>query len=613
MRFRLMVPVVAAALFFGVGCSDDSSGSSNNIFDPNDMSASDMAGNNVQDTGNNSTQDMSADMLSDAFIDQGSDLASDDMGSNPPYISPDVRSVDRVFTRLTAGRDFVCGQNGDNSWQCWGMDTFQPITGRPNLTFTQISAGNGFSCGVSDTNELRCWGNASRWQLPAGDFVYVSSGQQSACAIDTNQGVHCFGDPQKDVIKNNTPVNTGFVKIDVGDSHACGRLADGNLQCWGDNAYGQNAIPTRSPYADFMVFGSTTCGIQTGGDTTCWGVEPMGAAATQPDYTALSDTHSGACGIGPRGELECWDNGYYELIEDHPLNMGFLEVVGGFGFACGRTATSLVCWGNGESGVLAGMPGILKFNTMGVSDGLTCGLLADGTPECFGLIFRELTSDFPPDDVVFDYVQTAGDNACGIAQGTIHCWGDRPTPSPTEPTGWVQLVSGRRHFCGRRLDGTVRCWGSSFGGNLNAPTNAQFKTIAAGGNRTCGINNNDEFLCWGTVGNTATPLGPQATDIIGVSSSETCAVRTDSQVDCWTSSGISSQTRGSATWVEGGSVMCALNPDKSLRCWGDSGNRSGQGIATTPSGAFDSVHVGSDFACAVQSDEEWRCWGGYVR
>ena len=63
-------------------------------------------------------------------------------------------------------------------------------------------------------------------------------------------------------------------QIEAGYAHACARLGNGNVYCWGDNTFGQAGGPLMDR-SDFMVrqilfpAGTTATGIAAGSYHTC--------------------------------------------------------------------------------------------------------------------------------------------------------------------------------------------------------------------------------------------------------------------------------------------------------------------------------------------------------
>jgi alpha-tubulin suppressor-like RCC1 family protein len=122
-----------------------------------------------------------------------------------------------------------------------------------------------FSRGARDDGTW-CWGAGGLGQLgystngaafvshaakvAAGPFIAIAAGTQTACAIDPNGNVWCWGSNTQGMAGQDPSVMTvlaGPTKtavthahaISVGVTHACAVVASGDIECWGDNARGE--------------------------------------------------------------------------------------------------------------------------------------------------------------------------------------------------------------------------------------------------------------------------------------------------------------------------------------------------------------------------------------
>jgi len=174
----------------------------------------------------------------------------------------------------------------------------------------------------------------------------------------------------------------------------------------------------------------------------------------------------------------------------------------------------------------------------------------------------------------------------------------------------VRVAAGNLHTCQIKEDGTVRCWGANFFGQL--------------GN-----------------GTTVTPIAPvpvtgvSAAVAVAAGSFFTCALIVDGSVRCWGDNGAGQLGAGSTAGLStaalavtglsnavvlaaGSQHACALRGDGTVRCWGANGSgQLGDGTTTTQStpvivnGVSNAVGLaaGASHTCAVLSDGTARCWG----
>jgi alpha-tubulin suppressor-like RCC1 family protein len=326
-----------------------------------------------------------------------------------------------------------------------------------------------------------------------------------------------------------------------------------------------------------------------------------------------------------------------------PSNM---ELYAGGYFNCAhRPNGQLYCWGRNDSGELGigntthqlspvAVPGMSQVAQLGLGRQHACAIRPSGQIFCWGLNSNgqlgvsNLTNQSSPaaiDSSLRDY-----NFVVGSADGTIAVrddasmvgWGRHSLGAPslsTTPTDKSALFSnvtdlcgGSLHFCARRQDGTVWCWGDGAQGRLgngstawqNAPTQVTGLTNAAdvrcGEEYSCARRDDGTVWCWGS--NQYRQMGQGSTD-------STPQYMAPVQVP-----GISN-----ATSLDTGSYhVCVTLSTGALSCWGL--NREGQlgvgdavdrGSPTTVPGMTNvtAVAAGSFHTCAVRQNSQVYCWG----
>jgi alpha-tubulin suppressor-like RCC1 family protein len=179
-----------------------------------------------------------------------------------------------VALSIAAGREHTCAIYVGGTVRCWGDNTsgevgngtassnaLTPTLNSSISSASSISAGFGFSCARLADATLRCWGSDTEGRL--GDAIVnnttmipvtvdgisnafaVDAGNSSACAVLTNGGIRCWGLRDGGILGDGgatggiqqTPVEVQGISVathvSVGLSHACARLNNGSIWCWG--------------------------------------------------------------------------------------------------------------------------------------------------------------------------------------------------------------------------------------------------------------------------------------------------------------------------------------------------------------------------------------------
>jgi len=196
--------------------------------------------------------------------------------------------------QLAAGDGFACARLVDGRVQCWGRDDHgqlgrdqAPADPRPadvllGAPAAQITAGTSHACALTPAGAVRCWGRSDMGQLGRGPQVpggvaptgagevslggvaveVVAGGAHTCARMDTG-AIRCWGDdthgqlgygPTAPVGDDEVPADASLVPLDAaavqvvaGLRHACARLEDGTLRCWGDDALGQLGLALPPP------------------------------------------------------------------------------------------------------------------------------------------------------------------------------------------------------------------------------------------------------------------------------------------------------------------------------------------------------------------------------
>ncbi|MDQ8145993.1 MAG: invasin domain 3-containing protein [Gemmatimonadota bacterium] len=333
------------------------------------------------------------------------------------------------------------------------------------------------------------------------------------------------------------PTALPLVDVDGGEAFTCGRRTDGQVYCWGQNAFAQLGIGSttdaRSPalVGNGMTFTSLTvgyvhaCGLATDGKAYCWGDNGYGQLGNgtnlsssvptvvepgfERNWATLSAGGLFTCGTTTTGEVFCWGRNNAGQLGNGVLTdfnvpvltsqgtRRFSAVSAGSDHACAIDSTNgtLHCWGNNQSGKLGdgttlnrsvptAVSGSGTYTAISAGGGHTCGILTSGGATCWG-----------------------ANNHGSIGSGSF----SSSLPTPTAVAGgltWTSIASGGSHTCGV-ASGNMYCWGLNSNGQVGDSTLTTRRTpvliggegdvvkAAAGGSHSCGIGANNEAACWG--------------------------------------------------------------------------------------------------------------------
>jgi hypothetical protein len=364
------------------------------------------------------------------------------------------------FAALSLGNSYTCGLTTEGATYCWGDNQNgqlglgtaaspdrclsgetpcstlpQPVSG--NVTFASIDASGGHTCGLTAGGATYCWGSNRYAQLGIGTVIGPEN---------------CIDEGNRPCSRVPLPVAGGltFTSLSVGGSNAastCGLTAEGTAYCWGLNQQGGLGIGT--------VDGPEFCPADINSPPKPCSTVPVPLSGGLR-FTSLTPS----CGVTSEGAVYCWgSNGYDERSdrvspEPVPGGLSFVMVRISVSIACGLTAAGdAYCWGYNIWGRLGdgspeetirSTPGLvaggLKFSTISVSSGHSCGLTTAGAAYCWGyngngsqvggaLGDGTTINRFTPVPVggglMFTQISVGGGHGCGLTSGRdAYCWGD---------------------------------------------------------------------------------------------------------------------------------------------------------------------------------------------
>ncbi|MGA2286021.1 MAG: hypothetical protein ABSG55_07125 [Dehalococcoidia bacterium] len=306
-----------------------------------------------------------------------------------------VANLDQNVTALSAGAATACALDGAQLW-CWGDNEFgllgtgqiyfsspSPVPATALAGLTHIRMGGFHGCGLTAQGGVECWGGDSDGELGDGKHGPTLVNPLPSPVIGLQRGV---------------------VAVTAGGGHSCALTSFGTVRCWGQNFYDQlgaisddkcqlqlgakgtpcSANPLEvhklaGKAISVVAGGQFTCAIIADGSVQCWGLNLFGQLGAQAkDF----------CFDSPCSRTPLTVTGLDEPVTQLAL---------GSGHACALTASGGVkCWGENISGELGDGTTASRSNAadvvglqsgvvaIAVGDFHSCALMSSGGVKCWG-------------------------------------------------------------------------------------------------------------------------------------------------------------------------------------------------------------------------------------
>ena len=347
-----------------------------------------------------------------------------EMDTDLPYLN---LGTNLVAEKATLGEGHTCLLFTNDSVKCFGsigalglgysdgsgagdgyLETgdYMPFWPSPTgRTVEDIEAGGQHNCVVFDDGSMTCWGENAEGQLGMGNTTDLGSQADQV------------GDSVSFVA---LPTGSSVTSMALGTAHTCVLFSDGNVTCWGDNAYGQLGIgstddigdgagemgdsltnitwPTSRYAVDITAGDGFTCAHLDNDDVICWGRNDVGQlgrgnAQNYGDSSGETISSLSAINIGSNFAADGFDAGRDHIcVFDRP--------------------SAVKCWGGGSEGQL-GAPVTPSSSAPNRGDGVN--EMGSYMPQV------DLSSGQPSPD----QIQVGNDFACYMKTNSeIKCWGD---------------------------------------------------------------------------------------------------------------------------------------------------------------------------------------------
>jgi len=272
-----------------------------------------------------------------------------------------------------------CAIDSTGQLFCWGNNTYgelgvgdkvdrtsaTPVSFPNGAVPVDVVIGKDYTFAIDTNGKLYVWGRnyngnygngtegvASESDTPihvphANGVVQVSGGASSACLLDTESKLYCWGWngygmvtlerlPNSVLSPYHVPIPGGGVtKIDQFSSEhgICAINDSAELYCWGSNNVGQLGqgvlygtwydppkVPVPGDVIDVAVGSQNNCAITSDNKLWCWGDNQFGQLGTgaccvdqlspvqtlAPDPVYVDAGHKHTCSVDSAGQLWCW-------------------------------------------------------------------------------------------------------------------------------------------------------------------------------------------------------------------------------------------------------------------------------------------------------------------
>ena len=485
---------------------------------------------------------------------------------------------------IDAIKDVACARLASPGEQqrtvlCWtpGDTELKAPLIEPLVKAQGVHLGDGFGC-LQGVWSLVCWGRE-----PGPPREYYGS--------------------EEDEIRRVTSL-VRPTAVAAGDHHMCGRIASGEVLCWGSNEQGQLGVssgamqPRPQPVSGLSGVKHLASGAKhlcaSGKNVTCWG-DSSGAR--------LGRSHGSSPNVvaaltGPVGKLSAHEH------------------------TCAVTNGQVSCWGESGWGQLGSEAAKTKPKKKNAQGGLGMWRSASGPS-----FVRQVDGLSGVTDVA-----TSPDATCAVTSAGVSCWGRaRLTDAHSEPCTSYPMPVGFSDRSKPALSPAEQCKqlkrpqlvAGTSGALVIVGLDAGFCALLA-----------DKVVCWNSA-QLAAGLKPRLVPNLDRPSAlfaggdEACALDASKRLFCWTYKTMYPRPpRGLAKSLAGAKVVraasgtahgCAVDDKGRVHCWGSndsgqlgprsSGSRQPAAIVPGISDAL-SVALGSGHSCALRKAGDVWCWGG---
>jgi alpha-tubulin suppressor-like RCC1 family protein len=246
---------------------------------------------------------------------------------------------------------------------------------------------------------------------------------------------------------------------------------------WGNNAYGQNTLPSGLTNAIAIAAGGYHyLALSTSGTVTAWGQNYSGQCAVPAGLSNVIAIAGGAyhsMALTQNGAVWAWGQNLYGQANVPPGLSNVVSIAAGSGHSLALGSNGLVTgWGfnaNGETKIPTGLSNVVAI-AAGANHSLA--LKSDSTVLAWGL---NSSGQASVPSGLSNVVAIAAGSLYSMAlriDGTLVAWGNNQDGVTNVPAGLSNIIAfaaGGYHSLALRRDGTVFAWGLNIYGQTNVP------------------------------------------------------------------------------------------------------------------------------------------------
>ncbi len=242
-------------------------------------------------------------------------------------------------------------------------------------------------------------------------------------------------------------------------------------------------------------------------------------------------------------------------------------------------ANRVKCWGENVSGQLNSPATLTSASFISAGAAFTCGINNDVDVICWGDDANNQISDAPTGLSNPSFLVSGEKHACVIDDSGLQCWGGKKSKTITIPnsvTNPIWVTAGIELTCvvdNPPAGPEVECWGNNGAGQSTPPTLSNPRSVSAGDNHVCAIDDTG-VVCWGnnTHGRATPPSGLTDVTWLDLGRTHSCALN-GGEVVCWGrnnrgQTGVPADLVNPTQVVAGDRNTCSLT-DFGVVCWGD--------------------------------------------